>query len=242
MCYETSLTKKIAAIEKHTGAEMLYVETYEPYYHVSGFVHPNLYCIPLEDPAHIYPMEWGLIAPWGENDIISFRRKYNTLNAKGETLLKSNTYKDPARKRRCLILADGFFEPHYPNDNFKGGAVPKYCYLENRKLFTFAGIYNEFDSDYWSVSLVTTEANDFFEKVHNKKKRMPLVLDPTFEGEWLREDLADKDILELVNHGFIKEDFKAHSVANIYKRDINTNTPEFLQPVDDGAGEQGKLF
>ena len=241
MCYETSLTKKLAAIEKHTGAEMMYPEVYEPYYHISGFVHPNLFCIPLEDPTHIFPMEWGLVAPWGERNIINFRKKYNTLNAKGETLLESNTYKDPARKRRCLILADGFFEPHYPGDNFKGGAVPKYCYLEGRKLFTFAGIYNAYDSDYWTVSMVTTKANSFFEKVHNKKKRMPLVVDPDFEGEWLREDLTDKGILELVNNGFIKEDFKAHSVANIYKRDINTNTPEFLKPVDD-AGEQESLF
>ena len=243
MCYETSLTKKLNEIEKHTGAEMLYAEVYEPYYHLSGFTHPNLFCIPIEDPSQIYPMEWGLIAPWGEEDIVAFRGKYNTLNAKGETLLKSNTYKVPARERRCLILADGFFEPHYPNNNFKGGAVPKYCYLENRKLFTFAGIYNEFDDKYWSVSLVTTEANNFFEKVHNKKKRMPLVLDPSFEGEWLREDLTDKGILELVKHGFIKDDFKAHTVANIYKREINSNTPEILKPVDDNReGEQGSLF
>ncbi len=242
MCYETSLTKSEKQIEKATGAKFNIQLEYKPYYHVSGFVHPNLYCIPQEDPSQIYPMEWGLIAPWGENNVTGFRKKYNTLNARGETMLTSNTYKSPARKRRCLILADGFFEPHYPNDKFKSGAVPKYCYLPDRKLFTFAGIYNEYGSDYWNVSLVTTEANDFFAHIHNKKKRMPLVLDPDFEGEWLREDLNDDGILELVNHGFIKEDFKAHSVENFYKRDFNTNTPEFLQPVDDQEGEQGSLF
>ncbi|WP_282017752.1 SOS response-associated peptidase [Salegentibacter mishustinae] len=242
MCYETSLTKKLAAIEKHTGAELLYYGTYEPYYHLSGYTHPNLFCLPIEDPSHIYPMEWGLFPNKPGIDIIDFRKDYNTLNARGESLLQSKLFKEPAKKRRCLILADGFFEPHYPNDNFKAKPVPKYCYLENRKLFCFAGIYNEFDEEYWNVSLVTTEANDFFEKVHNKKKRMPLVLDPAFEGEWLREDLSDKGILDLVNHGFIKEEFKSHSVANIYKRDINTNTAEFLEPLDDNDGEQGKLF
>ncbi|MDN3595305.1 SOS response-associated peptidase [Zunongwangia endophytica] len=242
MCYETSLTKTTKEIKNITGAKFSVPMEYKPYYHISGFVHPNLYCIPIEDPTQIFPMEWGLIAPWGENDVSAFRKKYNTLNARGETMLKSNTYKSAARERRCLILADGFFEPHYPGDDFKGGAVPKYCYLENRKLFTFAGIYNEYKSDYWNVSLVTTEANDFFSKVHNKKKRMPLVLDPDFEGEWLREDLNDNNILELVDHGFIKENFKAHSVANLYKRDLNTNTPEFLKPVEDQEGEQGSLF
>ncbi|MBO2543772.1 hypothetical protein J0871_05025 [Salegentibacter sp. BDJ18] len=39
MCYETSLTKKLAAIEKHTGAVMQYPEVYEPWYHLSGFTH-----------------------------------------------------------------------------------------------------------------------------------------------------------------------------------------------------------
>lgn len=93
MCYETSLTKKLTPIEKTTDAKLLKPANYEPYYHLSGFTHPNLYCIPLENPSQIYPMEWGLIAPWGENDAPAFRKKYNTLNAKGETLLKSNTYK-----------------------------------------------------------------------------------------------------------------------------------------------------
>lgn len=93
---------------------------------------------------------------------------------------EAKSYKEPILKRRCLILADGFFEPHYPNDNFK--AKPKYCYLEGRKLFTFAEVYYLYSPDYYSVSLITTEANPFFEEVHNKKKRMPLVLDASYEG------------------------------------------------------------
>jgi putative SOS response-associated peptidase YedK len=109
MCYETSLTKKLAAIEKTTGAIMQYPEVYEPWYHLSGFTHPNMFCIPMDRPSAILPMEWGLVAPWGEEDIIKFRSKYDTLNAKAETLLTSNMYKEPARERRCLILADGFF-------------------------------------------------------------------------------------------------------------------------------------
>ncbi|MBZ9731426.1 SOS response-associated peptidase [Salegentibacter sp. JZCK2] len=233
MCYETSLTKELDFIEDYTDAEILYYGIYEPYYHVSGYTHPNLFCLPMEDPSNIYPMEWGLLPHMADLDIITYRKDYNNLIARGETLLQSKLYKEPARQRRCLILADGFFEPHYPNDNFGGKAVPKYCYLEGRKLFCFAGIYNEFDDEYWNVSLVTTDANDFFSKINNKEKRMPLVLDPAFEEEWLRKDLSDKGILDLVKYGFIKDEFKAHSVVNFYKCDFNTNRPEILEKVEE---------
>ena len=237
MCYETSLTKKLGAIEKHTGAVMQYPEVYEPWYHLSGFSHPNMFCIPMDRPDVILPMEWGLVAPWGEKNIPSFRKKYNTLNARAETLLTSNMYKDPARERRCLILADGFFEPHY--DKLVGPATPYYCYLEDRKLFSFAGIYNTYDRDYWTVSLITREANDFFAKIHNKKKRMPLALDPNFEGEWLDPDLNDNGIEEVLATSFMREAFKAHPVTSeIYKRRVDTNNPETLEK----AGRNPNLF
>lgn len=113
MCYETSLTKKLKAIEERFGVEELISGVYEPWYHVSCFVNPNMMCIPLEDPQHFYPMEWGLIPPWENKKIEDFRYRYNTLNAKSETVLKSKMYAEPARERRCLIIADGFFEPHH---------------------------------------------------------------------------------------------------------------------------------
>lgn len=240
MCYETSLTKKLAAIEKHTGAVMRYPEVYEPWYHLSGFSHPNMFCIPMDEPDTILPMEWGLLAPWAD-DILKFRKKYNTLNAKAETLLTSNMYKEASRERRCLILADGFFEPHY--EKMSGPATPYYCYLEDRKLFSFAGIYNKYDEDYWTVSLITREANDFFAEIHNKKKRMPLAVDRNFEGEWLDPDLNDNGIEEVLATSFMREPFKAHPVTrDLYKREIDTNTPEFLEPEESIDGEQGRLF
>lgn len=226
MCYETSLTKTSKQITQHFGATMKIPELYEPWYHMSGFVHPNLFCIPQENPSEIYPMEWGLIAPWGERDVIAFRKEYNTLNAKAETLLSAKTYREPALNRRCLIISDGFFEPHHE----AGKATPYYCYLEGRKIFTFAGIYNEYKPNYWNCSLITTEANPFFAEIHNKRKRMPLVLDPEMEGEWLRHDLTENGLTELMQHAFIKEEFKAHPVTrDLYKRDIDTNNPDILK-------------
>lgn len=228
MCYETSLSKKLKAIEKSFNAKMKEPERYEPYYHKSGFIHPDLYCIPLDEASSIQPMEWGLVAPWGSGDISSFRKKYNTLNAKSETVLKSNMYKDAARERRCLIIMDGFFEPHHVNKT----SYPYYCYLNENRLFTVAGIFNEFKTGERTVSLLTTEANDFFAEVHNNKKRMPLVVDPDFEGTWLDPNLNEDQLKELMNSCFIREAFNAHPVSrDLYKRGIDTNNPEILKEV-----------
>ncbi|MDX1761328.1 MAG: SOS response-associated peptidase [Christiangramia sp.] len=229
MCYETSLNKKLKALEKTFDAQLKKDEEFEQYYHKSGFTHPKLYCIPMDDPATIYPMEWGLVAAWGTNDVNAFRKKYNTLNAKSETVLKSNMYKSAVRERRCLIIVDGFFEPHHVDKV----SYPFYCYLEDHKIFSIAGIYNEVENEKRTVSLLTTEANDFFAQVHNNKKRMPLSIDRNFEGSWLDPNLDDEALQELMQNCFMQEPFKAHAVSrDLYKRDKKTNTAAILEKVD----------
>lgn len=240
MCYETSLTKSEPQIEKTYQVSMKVPLLYEPYYHMPAYLYPNLFCIPMESPTEIFPMEWGFIPKWAENDIEKFRKsKYTTWNAKGETVLSSKMYGDAARNRRCLILADGFFEPHYEK-NIKG-AIPTYCHLKDRELFAFAGIYNEVKPNYWNVSLITTKANTQFQDIHNKKKnpeerRMPLVLDRSMEWEWLFPDLKEKDIEELIATGFTRETIHSKFVTqDLYKSGIpneELNNPEVLKEVN----------
>ncbi|MDN3594383.1 SOS response-associated peptidase [Zunongwangia endophytica] len=242
MCYETSLTKSAKQIEKRTGARFIDQVDYRPYYHASSFNFPSLYGITDDYKKTITTMEWGMIAPWGTNDIENYRKKNKNWNAKGETMLDLPTFSQAARSRRCLILADGFIEPHYPGNQFRGPVVPKYCYLPNKKLFCFAGLYNEADNGQLNCSIVTVDANPFFAALHNKKRRMPLVLDEAFTSTWLDSSMNDDEIMELVYTGSTKEAFEAHSIKNFYKRDFDTNTAEFLEPISDPEGVQGSLF
>lgn len=65
---------------------------------------------------------------------------------------------------------------------------------------------------------------------------MPLVLDEDFEGEWLNPDLNNKNLEELMANAFTKEHFNAYPVTrDIYKRDINTNTPRALERVEESG-------
>lgn len=233
MCYETALTKMKKQVQEYFQKDFAFQEKFKPYYHQSGFTHPNLQIVKMDEPNTIYPAEWGYVPSWGMADIPAFRKKYNTLNIKSETLFKGLS-KEAAVENRCLIIADGFFEPH----RSAGSSIPYFCYIpsekfkDGRDLFVFGGIYSELegDSNKLSCSILTMEANSFFSEVHNIKKRQPLVLNEGLFEEWFNADLNKKHVMELMKNGFTSKEFKAYSVSSdLYKRNTDTNISSILK-------------
>lgn len=232
MCYETALTKLKGQVQKYFDKDFVFEDNYEPYYHRSGFTHPKLYVVKMDEPNAIYPASWGYVPRWGLDDIQGFRKKYNTLNVKSETLFKGIS-KEAAYTKRCLIIADGFFEPHKRAVE----SLPYFCYIpsktfdDGRHLFAFGGIYSEAENDTTNLncSILTMKANSFFTEIHNVKKRQPLVFDEGLYNEWFNPDLNEATILELMTNGFTSQEFKAHPVSpNLYKRNVNTNKPYII--------------
>ncbi len=235
MCNSTSLTQKQEKLERHYGAQMSVPLLYEPYYHRAAYSYPNLFIIPQEDPKGIYPASWGFVPESVKSNIMFYRKKHNSWNARSEGVFDiDSSFRKSIRNKRCLVLADGFFEPHYYPGNTK--AVPHYCYIPEsngkRKTFVFAGLYSELDDELFSCTILTKEANPFFAEVHNKKKRMPLVLDDTFQNEWLNNFDSDKPIKEIIEHGFSKEDFHSHPVSTDLYKNVETNLPYIIEPVE----------
>ena len=238
MCYSTSLRKKREQIEQrllsNLGATFEYPLEYNPYYHLNGFTHGNLYIIKMDAPESIYPASWGLVPHWGIHDPEAFWKKSNTLNARSEGIFEKASFKDSADDKRCLILADGFFEPHHEN----GVSIPYFCYQPSKAypegdLFLFAGLYSELDDELFTTTILTVDANPFFAEVHNKRKRMPLVLADDLYEDWLDDGLNQSQLNELMAFGFTSNEFKAHPVTrDLYKKGIDTNSPEFIAPVD----------
>ena len=225
MCSSISLTKRLDQLEFYFEARMKIPFLYEPWYYIETNDYPNLFCIPQEDPKQIFPMEWGLIPPSKETSIETFRRKHSTFYAKAETALTSEFYKQPVRQRRCLILADGFFLTNSLPEREPG---THYYYLKGNRLFAIAGFYNTYDKEYWSASMITLPANQFISKSENhpKEQRMPLVLDPEFEKEWINPHLKEGEIEELIATGYMRETLRAHSVSSNLG-----NTPKAIEPV-----------
>ena len=235
MCYETVLTKMKSQVQQYFQKDFVFPDEYEPYYHRSGFTHPNLQIVKMDEPNAIYPARWGYVPSWGMKDIPAFQKKYNTLNIKSETLFKGLS-KEAARNNRCLIIADGFFEPHRSG----GLSIPYFCYIpskifeDGRHLFAFGGIYSELEKDtnQFTCSILTMEANPFFAEVHNIKKRQPFVLDEGLYDEWFNPNLNEENTLELMANGFTSKEFKAHPVStDLYKRNLDTNKPYIIEEI-----------
>lgn len=235
MCNSTSLTAKQKKLEKHYEKPMAIPLLYEPYYHVAAYTYPNLFIIPQHEPDSIYPASWGFVPENRINNVDWYRKNFNSWNARSENIFSDNSsFKESALRKRCLILSDGFFEPHYyPGEK---SAYPHFCYIpekEGRQLFCFAGLYSELDDELFTCTILTTEANEFFEEVHNKKKRMPLVLDTTLEKEWIRPGLNQKKIEELIKYSFTKETFSSYPVSrDLYNSKLDTNKPYIIDPIE----------
>lgn len=236
MCYSTALRKQREKIEQRIlsqiPAKFSEETTFEPYFHLNGFTHGNLQIITMDNPELIVDAEWGLIPSWSTHNPEGFRKKSNTLNARSESVFEKASYKESAESKRCLILADGFFEPHHEN----GQAIPYFCYQPSEEfpsgeLFLFAGLYNEIDDNSLTTTILTTEANPFFMEVHNKGKRMPLILDSTYFQDWLDDGLSNQEINEIMVTGQTSKAFKAHAVSrDFYKKGIDTNKPYIIEP------------
>lgn len=241
MCYDTSLYKEYDEVEARIRRKFRQPEVYQPYYHQSAFSHRNLYIVPQQEKDEIVSAIWGLVPHWAmKKDLSEYLNKNYTNNCKSETMFELKSFKAFPKTNRCLIIADGFVEPHHVN----GVSFPYYCHYKDNSIFCFAGLYSQIDDNTYSCTIITQPANDFFTEVHNKKKRQPLVLDEGFEDEWLKDDLQEPHIKELMNVGFTTKKFEAYSISReLYKKGIDHNTPEAIEHVNySELNEQGSLF
>ncbi|MDH3265658.1 MAG: SOS response-associated peptidase [Gammaproteobacteria bacterium] len=127
-------------------------------------------------------LRWGLVPSWAKDPAIGNRM----INARAETVAEKPSYRAAFRKRRCLVLADGFYEWHTE----AGSKIPYYFSMANAAPFAFAGLWEAWqsktsDDSVQSTTLITTAANDFVLPVHH---RMPLVLDIASADRWMAGD------------------------------------------------------
>jgi putative SOS response-associated peptidase YedK len=124
-------------------------------------------------------LRWGLVPSWADDPAIGNRM----INARAETVAEKPAYRSAFRRRRCLVVADDFYE--WATAAGKGGKVPHYFRLANGEPFAFAGLWEQGskgDEPVESCALLTTEANDVVAPVHD---RMPVILAPDDYARWL---------------------------------------------------------
>ena len=130
-------------------------------------------------------MRWGLIPFWAKDAKIGYRM----INARGETVAEKPSFRTALRKRRCLILADGFYEWQKLGGKQKR---PMRIVLKSGEPFAFAGLWETWKDPEGemvkSCTIITTAANDFLRPIHD---RMPVILPRESESFWLDKDVED---------------------------------------------------
>ena len=135
-----------------------------------------------QDAPELAMLRWGLVPFWAKDPSIGNRM----INARSETVAEKPSFRNAYKKRRCLILADGFYEWRKEGD----GKTPYYISLADGSPFAFAGIWEnwnskESDESLQSTAIITAAASDFMAQLH---QRMPVVVRPEQADRWLAGD------------------------------------------------------
>lgn len=168
---------------------------------------------------------WGLIPSWTKPDKVG---KYSLINARSETAAEKPSFKNSFRRRRCLILTDGFYEWNKPASG--GSKTPYYFTLKDHRPFAFAGLW-----DIWispdgdsikSACILTTTPNQTVEAVHN---RMPVILDPADYPIWLDPQEGKLDQFQSLLKPYPDEFMDSYPVST-YVNSPKNNSPQCIQP------------
>ncbi|MFC2112685.1 SOS response-associated peptidase [Bacteroidota bacterium] len=240
MCYTVNINLTRNQLEQRFGARFTEPSSFRPGYYFNAFEIPDLPVIQVEDPESIGMLKWGLIPFWVRDAAAAEDIRRKTFNARMETILEKPSFRESAKSRRCLVLCKGFYE-WQQRDKEK---IPHYIYLQGEPPIAMAGLYEnwtdrETGEMIRTCTIITTAANSMMEKIHNTKKRMPLILGPGDEKFWIDPDLSPEKAYSYLKP-VAAEQMAAHTISKlITKRGVDKNVPELVQPV---SYENDSLF
>ena len=229
MCYHTSLVRTADYLEKRFHAKFEQRDLFEPVYHHSGFSAPLHPVISNESIQSISLFQWGLVPFWTKDEVAAERIRAQTLNAKAETIHLKPSFRVSIMTKRCLVLVDGFYE--WREEGKK--KYPYYISLVSNDAFALAGIWDRWLNNRTgevkdTFSIITTRANPLLERIHNTRKRMPVILRQEDELKWLNRGL-DKTAIDAHLEPYDDSQMQAHTVSKLIStKRANTNVPQVM--------------
>jgi putative SOS response-associated peptidase YedK len=174
-------------------------------------------------------LNWGLIPSWAKDPKMGAR----LINARAETLSEKPSFRAAFKRRRCLVVADGFYE-WQPRER---GKQPFYIQLEDHQPFGFAGLWEHWQSpdgsEIESCTIITTEANDLMRPIHD---RMPVILNRSNFDAWLDPSIQSGDQLYPLLRPYAAEAMQAYPVSTAVNSPRN-DTAVCLEPVTEASTE-----
>lgn len=221
MCGRYSLVASIAELEDRfdfDGADV----AYSPSYNVAPT--QGVLTVMVESEARrAVCMRWGLIPSWAREASIGSRM----INARAETVAEKPSFRTALRRRRCLVLADGFYEWRRTG----AGKRPMRVTMVSGEPFAFAGLWdtwrNQLGEAVTSCTIITTGANDLLRPIHD---RMPVILQRDREDLWLDHDVREPDVLREALTAYNPGAMKTYEVSTLVNSTSNDG-PELSAPV-----------
>lgn len=169
-------------------------------------------------------LRWGLVPPWAKDEKIG----YKLINARAETLIEKPSFRDAFKKRRCLVIADSFYEWKRSQDKPK---TPMRIKLKSNELFAMAGLWERWKSPagktIYSCTVITTAPNELMKDIHD---RMPVILKPEDEKVWLNPAINDINPLNHLLKSLPEEMMEAYEVSSLVNSPKN-NSPNLIQQI-----------
>ena len=173
----------------------------------------------LQSEKQLQMFHWGLIPSWAKAPAIGAK----LINARAETVSEKPSFKSAFKKRRCLIIADGFYEWQRQ----EGKKQPYYFRLQNEQIFAFAGLWEHWQSSAEetidSCTILTTEANDLLRPIHDQ---MPVIIAPKDYELWLNP-VEKAETLQPLLRPYQADLMTSYAVSTKVNNPKN-NTPECI--------------
>ena len=169
-------------------------------------------------------LHWGLVPSWAKDAKLA----YSTINARADTVATKPAFRAAFKKRRCLVLADGFYEWLR-----QGKTKLPYLYeVDGGQPFALAGLWESWRGPdggtgppLESCSLITTEANELCGEIHD---RMPVILDSADYDRWLDPQVQDSVELAALLTPFPSERMTARPVST-FVNNVRNQGPQCVE-------------
>ena len=215
MCGRFSLTQSVATLSDAFDLDEL--PEWQPRYNIAP-TQTVLAIAALPDKApQARLFRWGLVPSWATDLTIGAK----LINARAETVAEKPSFRSAFKQRRCLVLADGFYEWQRTDRKTK---QPYYFQLADRQPFAFAGLWERWHGDDHVVetcTILTTQANAVLQPVHD---RMPVIVAPEHYNRWLDATTVNEALQRLL-HPYAADAMQSHPVSTVVNKPTN-DSPE----------------
>lgn len=190
MCGRYNLTATPDSIAEHFQLSRL--PRFQPSYNIAP-AQKILCIVQLEDRSlKAVNLFWGLVPSWSKDS----KNSHHLINARAETIREKPSFRAAFHKRRCLIVATGFYEWQ----KLEHGKQAFHIHRQDNQLFAFAGLWEHWEHDaqtLYSCTIITTEAAELMKPIH---ERMPVIIPADHYSYWLDKNADKNDAFSLLDN------------------------------------------